>query len=113
MVLGGILFLIHFVVSWKVIFLAASTPYDAQWELIWVYFWIPDFPVSLIHYGALVFVPNFNVPFLPRLIGNFDNFLVPAFVYGIVAPLWYFSVPVFISHWYNTQKLKRQRAKSD
>jgi hypothetical protein len=103
-VLGSVLFLIHAIISWKLIIVAVETPYDAQWELIWLRFWMPDFPISLLHVLALILIPNFNVPFLPGLTSDFDNFLSPAFVYGVLGPAWYFSIPVIISHLINSKK---------
>jgi hypothetical protein len=94
-ILGGI----HFCYSWWIILCEIpKSQNDAQWPMMWIVFWNYDWPFSLIHIWSLKYLPSFNVWFLPQGISDFNNFLVPSFVYGILGPLWYFIIPVLISN---------------
>ena len=103
---------VHFVISWIVIVAVATGSRDAQWQLVWLYFWIADFPVSLIHVAALAALPHIDVAFLPSKIGDFNNFLVPALVYGVLSPAWYYLIAVLIGRAYRWLSGKRVASNS-
>ena len=108
--LGIVLFFVHLFISWPRIFDAVQDQHDAQGGLIWIDLMLMDFPVSLIHVGALKLLPQFDIGLLPRDMRDFNNFLVPAFVYGFLGPLWYFTIPMLISHFFG--KIFKKSAKS-
>lgn len=94
--IGLMLAAIHLCISWWVIFDLASSDVDAGWQFIWLYFWLPDFPVTLLWMLGCILFPDWNFPALGPLYGDFRGFLLPAFVFGIVAPAWYFFLPSLI-----------------
>jgi len=94
--LGLVLCLVHLVISWWVIInLAVSQP-DAQWQLVWIAFLPFDFPFSLLVLFAGSIFPDWSFRGFSYPLGDFVSFIVPAFVHGIVGPLWYFILPVYI-----------------
>lgn len=101
-VIGAILASIHLVISWWVIVNVALGSRDAQWQLIWIYFWIADFPISLTHLGVLMWFPQFFIDWLPYQIHDFKNFLAPSFIFGFLGPLWYFLIPILIDRLFHT-----------
>lgn len=51
-----------------------------------------------------MFVPDIDIGVLPSRLRDFHNLLVPAVVYGVLSPLWYFVAPVVVSHTLNSIK---------
>ena len=96
-VVGVVLSSVHLAISWWIIIRVARSVPDAQWQLIWVYFWPVDFPVTLLWFLGCMLLPNWYFATLGEPIGNFRGFLLPAFVFGIAAPAWYFVLPLLIS----------------
>jgi hypothetical protein len=94
---GAVLSSVHLAISWWVIIWVARSGPDAQWQLIWVYFWFVDFPVTLLWFLGCMLLPNWHFATLGEPIGSFRGFLLPAFVFGIAAPAWYFALPLLIS----------------
>ena len=84
------------VVLWNLIIRLASHEPDAQWQFAWLVFFPFDFPFSLlVLFGGLIF-PDWSMP-LRYPLGDFRSFILPSLIHGVVGPLWYFFVPVFIS----------------
>lgn len=98
---------IHFLISWSVIISVAMGSRDAQWQLVWVFFWLFDFPVSVIHVGVLRFLPQFDIAALPISVNSFNDFLAPTLIFGLLGPLWYGVVPIAISHTVNAFRSRR------
>lgn len=94
--LGLVLSLIHLVISWWVIISVGLSEPDAQWQLVWIAFLPFDFPFSLLVIFAGDIFPDWSLKGFPYPLGDFISFIVPAFVYGIIGPLWYFFLPVFV-----------------
>ncbi len=94
--LGLVLSLIHLVISWWVIISVGLSEPDAQWQLVWIAFLPFDFPFSLRVIFAGDIFPDWSLKGFPYPLGDFISFIVPAFVHGIIGPLWYFFLPVFI-----------------
>jgi len=97
-VIGLVLGLVHLVISWRVIIGIAwmsGGGGDAQWQLAWVLLFPFDFPFSLIIF--LPGIPYWSFDSLPYPVGEFRSFILPAFVHGIIGPLWYYFLPVAIS----------------
>jgi hypothetical protein len=87
----------HLVVSWFVIIILASGEQDALWQLTWLFFLPFDLPFSLIVPLLMPLFRGWSITSLPYPIGEVNEFLLPAFIVGIVGPLWYFLLPVIIS----------------
>lgn len=106
--LGVILCMVHLLISWWVIINIARSQPDAQWQLIWLFFLPFDFPFSLIVlFSGLIFSVG-SIKGLPYPISEFNSFIVPTFIHGIVGPLWYFLLPVLISHYVSLKREKRR-----
>ena len=93
--LGLSLGLPHLVISWWMIIGVAVSERDAQWQLIWIFLLPFDLPWSLLVLFADYIFPDWTFRGLPSPWDNFHSF-VPMIVYGIIGPLWYFFLPVFI-----------------
>jgi len=96
--IGMIVCIIHLLVSWWVIINIARSQPDAQWQLIWVFFLPFDFPFSLLVLFSGSIFPVGSIKGLPYPIGEFNSFILPVIIHGIIGPLWYFTLPVLISH---------------
>lgn len=69
---------------------------DAQWQLIWIFLLPFDFPFSLLVFFAGDIFPDWTFRGVPSPWDDFHGFVVPVVVHGIIGPLWYFFLPVFI-----------------
>ena len=94
--LGFVGCLVHLVISWWIITYVVLSERDAQWQLVWIFLLPFDFPFSLLVLFAGYIFPAWNFTGLPSPFDNFHSFIVPLVVHGIVGPLWYFFLPVFI-----------------
>jgi hypothetical protein len=79
--IGMFLGFIHWGISWNVINGLIEGGLDAQWQLIFVYFFPFDFPFSLLYFVKL---PMYDI----------DK---AKMVYGVIGPIWYFFAPVIFS----------------
>ncbi len=95
--IGTTLALIHIVASWYVILRIAGKEPDAQWQLVWIFFLPFDLPFSLLVFFAGSIFPDWSFKSVSYPISEFRSFLWPSFIHGIVGPLWYFLLPIFIS----------------
>ena len=88
---GFLLAGMHLIISWIVIINICRSEPDAQWQLIWVYFFPFDFPFSILSFfsGAFFSDDYVNIK-LPCRVCGFTDFIVPAIVHGVIGPLWYF-----------------------
>lgn len=93
---GCILCILHLVVSWYVILNLAWQEPDAQWQLIWIFFIPFDFPFSLLSFFANWLFPAFYFDQLNYPIGDLTGFIIPAFLHGIIGPIWYFFLPLLV-----------------
>jgi hypothetical protein len=94
---GYALCVIHTLASWWVVISVATAPLDAQWQLIWVFFWPFDFPCAVVWLALGYFLPGWHFSALADPIGDFRYFIMPAVLFGIVAPLLYLIAPQMIS----------------
>src|SRR5580658_4440331 len=94
---GYALCVIHTLASWWVVISVATAPPDAQWQLIWVFFWPFDFPCAVVWLALGYFLPGWHFSALADPIGDFRYFIMPAVLFGIVAPLLYLIAPQMIS----------------
>jgi len=94
--LGLIGCMIHLVISWWIITYVVLSGRDAQWQLVWVFLLPFDFPFSLLVLFRGYIFPDWYFSRLPSPLNDFQSFIVPVVVHGIVGPLWYFFLPVFI-----------------
>jgi hypothetical protein len=94
--LGLVGCLVHLVVSWWIIFYVVISERDAQWQFIWIFLLPFDFPFSLLVLFAGYVFPGWYFSRLPPPLNDFQSFIVPLVVHGIVGPFWYFFLPVFI-----------------
>jgi hypothetical protein len=89
---------IHFVFSWIVILFiyiqAGHLP--ADWTWIWLLFWVIDFPISDIYLNITDNLSDHIVSFLPYPIDHIKMFILPALFHGIIGPIWYFFLSLFI-----------------
>jgi hypothetical protein len=88
----------HLAISWLVIFYMLFN-YDelpADWIWIWILFMIIDFPISLVLFNILQSLPYISVSFLPNPLNDARTFLIPALFHGIIGPIWYFFLSLFI-----------------
>jgi hypothetical protein len=88
---------IHLCISWWVIIGVGSSCVTGLWQLIWINFALPDFPISLLWLVTGDLLPDWHIAALGEPIGDFQEFLLPAFFFGIVAPVWYFFLPKWIT----------------
>ncbi len=88
--------LVHLVISWWIIIYVVLSERDAQWQLTWVFLLPFDFPFSLLVLFAGYIFPDWTVTGFSPPFDDFHSFVVPLVVHGIVGPLWYFFLPVFI-----------------
>jgi hypothetical protein len=95
--LGYALCVIHTLASWWVVISVATAPPDAQWQLIWVFFWPFDFPCAAVWLALGYFLPEWHFGALGDPIGDFRYFIMPTVLFGIVAPLLYLIAPQMIS----------------
>ena len=95
--LGLVLGLIHIVLSWWVIIDLGTSEPDAQWQLVWIFFLPFDLPFSLLVFLGGSILPDWSFQSLSYPVSEFRSFIFPAFVHGIIGPLWYFFLPVWIS----------------
>ncbi len=95
--LGLALGLIHLVLAWWVIISVGMSEPDAQWQLIWIFFLPFDFPFSRVVFFSPWIFPDWYFRSLPYPMGLFRGFILPAFVHGIIGPMWYYLLPVCIS----------------
>ena len=102
-VAGGI----HLVISWWTIIYILTSDRDAQWQLIWIFFLPFDFPFSLLVLFAGYVFPGVYFSGLSSPWDDFHSFVLPLVVHGVVGPLWYFFVPVFIDGIMTTRSLRR------
>jgi len=105
--LGFALCLIHLVVSWWVIITLGRSEPDAQWQLTWILFLPFDLPFSLLVFFSGSFFPDWSFNSLPYPVSEFSSFIVPAFIHGIIGPLWYLLLPVCISALRRRQRGRR------
>jgi hypothetical protein len=106
-IIGLILFSIHLLISWWIIIDLGTSELNAQWILIWLYFFPFDLPFSFLFLMG-IFLPNWSFSFLPYPVSQFRAYLVPSFVFGVIGPIWYFFIPVIISNAWGKHKLKRE-----
>jgi len=95
--IGIALCLIHLVISWWFIIGLAMYEPDAQWQLVWFLFLPFDLPFSLLVLFSGSIFPDWTFTTFPYPISEFHDFILPAFIHGILGPLWYFLLPVSIS----------------
>ena len=95
--LGLVLCLIHLVISWWVIIGLVRGEPDAQWQLVWIAFLPFDLPFSLLVFFSALIFPDWSFEGLPYPVSEFRSFILPAFVHGIIGPLWYLLLPAIIS----------------
>lgn len=95
--IGLVMALAHLVVSWWVIIGLARGEPDAQWQLVWIFFLPFDLPFSLLVFFSGSIFPDMMVRSLPYPMSDFRGFLLPAFIHGVLGPIWYFVVPVALS----------------
>lgn len=94
--LGLVGCVIHLTVSWWIITYVVLSERDAQWQLVWVFLLPFDFPFSLLVLFRGYIFPDWYFPRLPSPLNDFQSFIVPVIVHGVIGPLWYFFLPVFI-----------------
>jgi hypothetical protein len=102
--IGFFLCFFHLVVSWWVIISLGLSKPTAQWQLTWVLFLPFDFPISLLWFLGLKILPDSLFGSFPYPFGEFKAFIVPAFIHGILGPLWYFFLPVAVSSFWSLRK---------
>ena len=107
---GRIAFVIHLVLSWLVILGVLISDRDAQWPLIWIFFLPFDFPFSLCVLFAGYLFPGWYLGGLPSPWDSFHNFILPVIIHGVVGPLWYFFLPVFIDGLLTLRGSRRDRS---
>ena len=95
--LGIILCFIHLVLSWWIIVSLGLNEPDSQWQLVWLFFLPFDLPFSLLVFFSGLIFPDWSFKSIPYPVGEFRSFILPAFIHGIIGPLWYFFLPVWIS----------------
>jgi hypothetical protein len=84
--------IVHLVISWWIIISVLMSHHDAQWQLIWIFL----LPFSLLVPFAGYIFPEWDFRKLPSPWNDFDSFIVPTIVYGIIGPLQYFLLPVLV-----------------
>ncbi|MSP38049.1 MAG: hypothetical protein EXR70_06125 [Deltaproteobacteria bacterium] len=95
--LGRVLFIVHLIISWWIIIGVGTSHRDAQWQLVWICLLPFDFPFSLLVLFAGHLFPDWRIFVgLPSPLNDFHSFIVPMVVHGIIAPLWYLILPVFV-----------------
>ena len=104
---GTILALVHLILSWYIIIGLGLNEPDAQWQLIWIVLLPFDFPFSLLVLFSGYLFPDWSFSSFPYPVSEFRSFILPAFVHGIIGPIWYFMLPIFISILRRRYKEKR------
>ena len=94
--IGAVAAIIHLVVSWWIIISVLMSNRDAQWQLIWIFLLPFDLPFSLLVFFAGYIFPDWDFRKLPSPWNDFDSFIVPTIVYGIIGPLQYFLLPILV-----------------
>ena len=94
---GAILCFIHLVLSWWVVVGLGRNEPDAQWQLVWLFFLPFDLPFSLLVFFAGSIFPDWSFNSLPYPVSEFRSYILPAIIHGLIGPLWYFFLPVWIS----------------
>ncbi len=110
--LGLSLGAVHLLISWWIIIGLVISERDAQWQLTWIFLLPFDFPFSLLVLFAGYIFPDWSFTGLPSPWDDFHSFLVPVIVHGIIGPLWYFFLPVFIDG-LMTLRSRRRYAQGD
>lgn len=95
--MGSVLCIIHLAIAWWIIIGLARSEPDAQWQLVWIAFLPFDFPFSLLVLFSGSIFPDWSIERFPYPVSEFRSFILPAFIHGIIGPLWYFLLPVCIS----------------
>jgi len=101
--IGSVLFFIHLIIAWWVIINICNEP-DAQWQLVWIFFLPFDLPFSLLVFFSYDLFPSWNITCFPYPVSEFNNFILPSIVHGIIGPIWYFLLPVCMSSFKNRNK---------
>ena len=104
--LGAAAAIVHLVVSWWIIGSVLTSPRDAQWQLIWVFLLPFDVPFSLLVLFAGYIFPEWDFRKLPSPWNDFDSFVLPTIVHGIIGPLQYFLLPVLIDGFMTRRALR-------
>src|SRR3989338_3933367 len=100
---------IHLVVSWWIIISVLTSNRDAQWQLIWIFLLPFDFPFSLLVFFAGYIFPGWYLRGLPSPWDDFHSFVLPLVVHGIIGPLWYFFLPVFVDGFMTRRSLRKKK----
>ncbi|MGE0108910.1 MAG: hypothetical protein AB7S81_03990 [Bdellovibrionales bacterium] len=104
--IGWVMAAVHLAISWCVILTLGRGEPDAQWQLVWILFLPIDFPFSLLVLFSGYLFPSWEFEFLKYPISSFHGFIFPSIIHGIIGPLWYFLIPVFISGTFNKFRKK-------
>jgi hypothetical protein len=107
--IGVVAAAVHLVISWWVIIHVLTSDRDAQWQLIWIFLLPFDFPFSLLVLFAGYIFPGWYFTGAPSPWDDFHSFVLPLVVHGVVGPLWYFFVPVFVDGVMTTRSLRHSR----
>jgi hypothetical protein len=104
---GSVLGLVHFSIAWWVIVRLALGGADAQWQLVWFLFLPFDLPFSLLVFFSGSFFPDWSISSLPHPVSELRDFILPAFIHGVVGPLWYLLLPIAVSSLRRSRQPKR------
>jgi hypothetical protein len=110
--LGLIACLIHLLMSWWIIFSVLTSSRDAQWQFIWIFLLPFDLPFSLLVLFAGYIFPGWHFSGLYSPWDDFHSFVLPVIVYGIIGPLWYFFLPVYVDGLLTLKRRSSLTAKS-
>ena len=99
----------HLSISWwAIVRFVVRTRFDAQWDLIWTHFFIPDLPCAVIHLSVLWLVDLVSRIPLPDIFlllsrewvsafaGTLLAYVLPITAYGIFGPIMYLVAPSFV-----------------
>jgi hypothetical protein len=109
--IGLMLGLFHFIFSIFVAIDIIRLSSGAQWQFLWFFPFLIDFPISLLYIFLLALpFPRSTLYFLPYPISHLRDFLLPFFFHSVLGTLWYFFLPIILANLIN--KLRKKRTKN-
>ena len=91
--LGYVLASVHIVLFCPAIWLILIDDGSAQWDLLWIYFSIIDWPLADVVYYLQGIIPPTESASHSGTIWDISGFWIPALFYGILGPLCYYMIP--------------------
>jgi hypothetical protein len=90
---GYVLGSLHLVVTVTVVRSLLASPPDAQWQMVWIPFFVADLPFSLLVLPLGFLLRSLQFSTLPYPASEVASFWLPAMFHGVFGSIWYFFLP--------------------